>query len=138
MRHCVFSAPCLQFYVFPTVSMSVSLPPCLPLCRPVGSPISFSLCLCLCVLENPPVSTKCLRSLHSYIIKGCHENFVSVFFIKQLPLILIGTPRNELEFFRLFMELLVFVTDSHANISGLYRSRTSPQPNFTVTLAFSK
>jgi hypothetical protein len=40
----------------------------------------------------------------------CHEIFSSlVFFIKQLFLVRIGTPRNDFEFFRIFVELFVFV-----------------------------
>jgi hypothetical protein len=35
-----------------------------------------------------------------------------VFFIKQLLLVPIGKPRNDFEFFRIFMELFVFVIDS--------------------------
>jgi hypothetical protein len=35
-----------------------------------------------------------------------------VFFIKQLLLVPIGKPRNDFEFFRIFVELFVFVIDS--------------------------
>ncbi len=35
-----------------------------------------------------------------------------VFFIKQLLLVPMGMPRNVFEFFRIFVELLVFVIDS--------------------------
>ncbi len=42
-----------------------------------------------------------------------------VFFIKQLLLVPIGMPRNDFEFFRKFVVLLVFVVDSLAmNIPG--------------------
>ncbi len=36
----------------------------------------------------------------------------SVFFIKQLFLVPMGMPRNDFEFFRIFVELFVFVIDS--------------------------
>jgi hypothetical protein len=37
-----------------------------------------------------------------------------VFFIKQLLLVPTGMPRNDFEFFRIFVELFVFVIDSPA------------------------
>jgi hypothetical protein len=41
-------------------------------------------------------------------------NFSSpVFFIKQLLLVLIGMPRNDFKFFRIFVELIVFVIVPH-------------------------
>ncbi len=48
-----------------------------------------------------------------------------VFFIKQLLLVPIGKPRNDFEFFRIFVELFVFVIDSPAiNTPG---SRLEPR-----------
>ncbi len=38
--------------------------------------------------------------------------FVSVFLFKQLLLVPVGTSSNDFEFFRIFMELFVFVIDS--------------------------
>ncbi len=45
----------------------------------------------------------------------CHEIFcVRFFFIKHLLLVPIGMPRIDFEFFRIFVELFVFVIDSPA------------------------
>ncbi len=45
----------------------------------------------------------------------CHEIFrVRFFFIKHLLLVPIGMPRTDFEFFRIFVELFVFVIDSPA------------------------
>jgi hypothetical protein len=46
-------------------------------------------------------------------LKGqCHEIFYSGFFIKQLLPVPLDTPRKDLEFFRIYEELFVFVIKS--------------------------
>ncbi len=54
----------------------------------------------------------CVFSVHCYLDRrSVTRFFVSGFFIKQHLLVPIGMPRNDFEFFRIFVELFVFVID---------------------------
>ncbi len=74
---------------------------------------SLHACMILCVdalcMHLPTCAYACP-------IKGTVSRDFScpVFFIKQLLLVPIGKPRNDFEFFRIFVELFVFVIDSSA------------------------
>jgi hypothetical protein len=60
------------------------------------------------------VTISALRVITQDLVKGrVSRDFSSpVFFIKQLLLVPMGMSRNDFEFFRIFVELFVFVIDS--------------------------
>ncbi len=61
-----------------------------------------------------PVAYQVAEGFKSHKLKGTvSRDFSSAgFFIKQLRLVPMGMPRNDFKFFRIFVELFVFVIDS--------------------------